>query len=283
MAVPYAEVIGDPIGHSKSPAIHRFWLEKLSLGYDFRATPVSPDQMGDYLSRRRHDPQWCGCSVTFPLKQGILPLLDRSAGPTAMLGAANCVTRDGNARLTGHNTDWLGFLEPLQPWLDLDRTYRMAQVIGAGGAAAAVSYALDRCGFTIVSISRDPQKALALRRRLELFDDDLVAGFSALEGSAEWGGREEVLDLLVNATPLGMKGFPHLPVSLAILPPAAIVYDLVYHPLETALLRAAREAGMVAIDGLSMLIGQAAEAFELFFAQPAPRGHDAELRELLTR
>lgn len=283
MGVPYAEVIGDPVAHSKSPAIHKFWLAKLGLPWDFQRTRVVPGQLASFLETRRQDPQWCGCSVTLPHKRTVMPLIDGSAEPSPTLGAVNCIVRDRAGRLTGHNTDWRGFLEPLRPWLELDKLHQMARVIGTGGAALAVSYALDRSNFTIVSVARDTAKALALRKRLELFDDDLVTDLAGLNAETGWGERPEVLDLLVNATPLGMAGFPPLPLSVRSQPRRAIVYDLVYHPLETGLLREAREAGMTTIDGLAMLIGQAAIAFELFFAEPAPREHDGELRELLTR
>jgi shikimate dehydrogenase len=283
MAIPYAEVIGDPIAHSKSPIIHKFWLEKLGLAWDYRRTRVAADQLQSFLESRRQDPQWCGCSVTLPHKQTIVPLLDDLANPSAELGAVNCIVRDREGRLIGHNTDWRGFLEPLTPWLELNRLHRIAQVIGTGGAALAVSYALNRSGFTIVSIARDTGKALALRKRLDLFDDDAITDLSGLNVEADWGERADVLDLLVNATPLGMTGFPPLPVSVRSQPLGAIVYDLVYYPVETKLLREAREAGMATIDGLAMLIGQAAIAFELFFSESAPREHDLELRERLTR
>ena len=283
MAVPYAEVIGDPVAHSKSPAIHKFWLAKLGLPWDFRPTRVAPDQLPAFLESRRQDPQWCGCSVTLPHKQKVMPLIDGSANPSATLGAVNCIVRERTGNLIGHNTDWRGFLEPLRPWLELEKLHQMARVVGTGGAALAISYALDRSNFTIVSVARDTGRALALRKRLELFDDDLVTDLAGLDCEIEWGERHDVLDLLVNATPLGMEGFPPLPVSVRSQPRGTIVYDLVYHPLETGLLREAREAGMTTIDGLAMLIGQAAIAFELFFAEPAPREHDGELRELLTR
>jgi shikimate dehydrogenase len=283
MGVPYAEVIGDPVAHSKSPAIHKFWLAKLGLPWDFRHTQVVPERLAAFLESRRRDPQWCGCSVTLPHKRAAMALIDSSANPGPTLGAVNCIVRDQDGHLTGHNTDWRGFLEPLQPWLELNKLHQMARVIGTGGAALAVSYALDRSNFTIVSVARHAGKALALRKRLELFDDDLVTDLAGLSAESEWGERRDVLDLLVNATPLGMSGFPPLPVSVRSQPHGAIVYDLVYHPIETGLLREAREAGMTTIDGLAMLIGQAAIAFELFFAEPAPREHDGELRELLTR
>jgi len=283
MGVPYAEVIGDPIAHSKSPSIHKFWLDKLGLPWDFRRTRVVPDELAAFLESRRRDPQWCGCSVTLPHKQSILALVDDSANPGPLLGAVNCIVRDREGRLTGHNTDWRGFLEPLQPWIDSAPLHKMARVIGTGGAAVAVSYALDRSGFTIVSVARNFGKALALRRRLGLSDDDLIMAVPDRETGEEWGDRRNVLDLLVNATPLGMKGFPPLSIPLRSQPTGVIVYDLVYHPLETGLLKAAREAGLPTIDGLAMLIGQAAIAFELFFAEAAPREHDSELREMLMR
>lgn len=285
MGIPYAEVIGDPIAHSKSPAIHRFWLEKLGLPGNYRAVRVTAGELDAYLDGRRRDPDWRGCNVTLPHKQSVLQFVDWPATPTSRLGAANCVTRHKKGHLKAHNTDWLGFLEPLQPWLRLDRTYRMAVVTGAGGAAAAVTYALDQCHFTVVNLAREPSKALAMRRRLDLLDDDddLVGELSELLVGQDLGDRSDILDLLVNATPLGMEGFPPLRVSTAFLQQTTVVYDLVYHPLETELLRVARQNGVETIDGLAMLVGQAASAFELFFSRPAPREHDAELRELLTR
>lgn len=283
MGIPYAEVIGDPIAHSRSPAIHEFWLAKLGLSWAFRRTRVAPEQLPAYLEERRSDPQWCGCSVTLPHKRSVMALLDGFANPSSELGAVNCIVRERNGRLVGHNTDWRGFLEPLQPWIDADPLHLMARVIGTGGAAAAVSYALDRSGFTVVSVARDRDKALALRRRLNLFDDDLIMNIPNRETTTDWGPRHDVLDLLVNATPLGMMGFAPLEIKLHTQPPGTIVYDLVYHPLETELLKAARAAGLPTIDGLAMLIGQAAAAFELFFAEAPPREHDAELRGLLIR
>lgn len=283
MGVPYAEVIGDPVAHSKSPIIHKFWLEKLGLQGDYRAVRVRAEDVGAYLESRRRDLNWRGCNVTIPHKRTILAFIDWPATPVSRLGAVNCVTRHENGRLKGRNTDWSGFLEPIQSWLDLDRTYRMASVIGAGGAAAAVTYALDQAHFTIVNFARDPDKAFAMRNRLHLLDhdDELVADLTALSDFQDLGDRTDVLDLLVNASPLGMEGFPPLPLTIRAFPPTTLVYDLVYHPLETELLRTAREAGMATIDGLQMLVAQAALAFELFFSQPAPREHDGELRELL--
>jgi shikimate dehydrogenase len=287
MGIPYAEVIGDPIAHSKSPLIHKFWLEKLGLDYDYRRTLVAPGQLQDFLERRRADPDWCGCNVTMPHKRAVLDLLDEVQPAARRIGAVNCIVREGRGqpRLLGTNSDWSGFLEPLKPWLERDHQMRLAYVVGTGGAAAAVSYALVNSDFTLVTVGRDPAKQLALRYRLDLRDDDLCTDLAWLAdtGPGDWGDRTDVLDLLVNATPLGMRGFPPLQIDLRGRPDGSLVYDLVYDPLDTLLLRDARERGMQTIDGLAMLISQAARAFELFFVEEAPREHDAELRELLTR
>ncbi len=289
MGVPYAEVIGDPIAHSKSPLIHKFWLEKLGLDCDFRRTRVGGDGLAAFLEERSDDPDWRGCNVTIPHKTAIAAMLDDLAGPAKMIGAVNCVIRKGGAReprLIGHNTDISGFLEPLQPWLDRDFKHRSASVVGTGGAAAAVSYALSQRGFLVVSYARDAKRAGDFRRRIGLDEDsDFACDIDDLSrpGTDDRRDRADILDLLVNATPLGMEGFPPLRVNLKGSPPGMVVYDLVYAPLETPLLRDARALGLPTIDGLQMLVGQAASAFEMFFEENPPREYDAELRELLTR
>ena len=288
MGVPYAEVIGDPIAHSKSPIIHKFWLEKLGLDYDFRRTCVPQGELAKFLEQRRADPDWCGCNVTIPNKIAVAALLDELSGAARVVGAVNCITRPGREQphLIGHNTDVAGFLEPLQPWLERDFRYKDATVIGTGGAAAAVSHALAKHGFLVISYGRTAKKAAEFRHMLGLCDDPEFAGeIDGLRNGAggNWGDRSDVLDLLVNTTPLGMNGFPPLPMNLAGWTRNMIVYDLVYAPVETQLLRNARAMGFPTIDGLQMLVGQAAAAFELFFAEKPPREHDAELRELLTR
>jgi shikimate dehydrogenase len=290
MGMPYAEVIGDPVGHSKSPLIQKFWLEELGLDYDFRRAKISKRDLPDFLEQRRGDPDWRGCNVTIPNKIAVIDLLDDLSAAARAAGAVNCVTRAMRAgarepRLVGHNTDVAGFIAPLRPRLEKVHKMRLAYVLGTGGAAAAVSVALSREGFVIVSIGRDLAKAVALRHRLHLFDDHLIGDLAscALPGQRDWGDRTDMLILVVNATPLGMTGYPRLAFDLDFLPRDAIVYDLVYAPLETPLLRAARAGGLATVGGLDMLVAQAAEAFELFFTAPAPRQRDDALFALLTR
>lgn len=282
-AVPYAEVIGDPISHSKSPLIHKFWLGKLGLDYDYCASRVTAAQLPAYLKQRRTDPLWCGCNVTMPLKVEALSQIDEQAPEVQSTGAANTITRlRSEARLGGNNTDVVGMREPLRSWLEGDGFFTAA-VIGTGGAAAAAMVALlgGSAHVTTVNYGRTYESALSFRRRFDPIDaEHLSAPLSAFRPANRDGTQQP--SLLVNASPLGMRGHPPLLVDLTALTPGSIVLDMVYDPIETDLLRQARDCGLVALDGLTMLVAQAAAAFELLFCQAAPREHDAELRALLT-
>ena len=281
----YAEVIGDPIAQSKSPAIHTFWLGKLGIAADYRACHVTGEGLADYIAARRADPDWRGCNVTMPHKQAVMPLLDRIDPQAARIGAVNTVVRGEDGRLTGYNTDAPGFLEPLGPALAQRHLYRMARILGAGGAARAIVAALADHGFTLVLAARDPAKARALLDELAPTGEHHAVPLAHFAPPTDFAfdDRDQLLDLVVNASPLGMAGQPPLAFDFSHAPPGSVVYDIVTHPLDTPLLAEARRRGFATIDGLAMLIGQAAAAFEKFFGQPAPREHDAELRGILTR
>jgi shikimate dehydrogenase len=281
---PYAEVIGDPIAQSKSPAIHNFWLGKLGIDADYRAAHVRAGELADYLSSRKADQSWRGCNVTMPHKQLVVPHLARPHPLVERIGAANTIVREADGSLTGYNTDVAGFLEPLRPLLETRHLFRMARVIGTGGAARAIVAALADENAVIVLAGRDPGKARALLDELdpggEHHATDL-ARFADPTGFA-FDDRAGCFDLIVNASPLGMAGQPPLAFDLSHAPPGSVVYDIVTHPADTPLLQAARAAGLRTVDGLSMLIGQAAVAFEKFFGEAAPREDgDAGLRALL--
>jgi shikimate dehydrogenase len=283
MGVPYAEVIGDPIAHSKSPLIHNFWLEKLGIEAEYRRTRVQAGDLERHLASRRDDPEWRGCNVTMPHKQAVMPLLNEIDPAAARIRAVNTIVRSTGGTI-GHNSDVGGFLEPLQPLLAEHHLFRMARIFGAGGAARAVVDGLRRSGFALVVAARRIEEAERLIGSLDADFNHAVA----LEHFAEatdfaFDDCEGILDLVVNTTPLGMTGKDSLALDFSHVPPGAIIYDAVYDPLETPLLAEARRRGHETIDGLSMLIGQAAIAFELFFDAPAPREHDAALRALLTR
>ncbi|MDB5718183.1 MAG: aroE [Sphingomonas bacterium] len=281
----YAEVIGDPITHSKSPLIHSFWLGRLGIDAAYQATHVVPEALGDHLAARRGDPRWKGCNVTLPHKQAVMPHLDRIDPTAAAIGAVNTVVREGDA-LVGYNSDADGFLEPLRPVLAQRHLFRIARIIGSGGAARGIAHALSGQGFTLVVIARDPAKAEAL---LAPFDPGHVhvGALADLATPTDFAfdDRVGILDLVINATSLGMAGQPPLSLDFSHVPPRALVYDVVYAPLETPLLAEARARGLPTIDGLSMLIGQAGIAFEKLFGTPPPRDLEAdkELRALLLR
>lgn len=265
MTSPYAEVIGDPIAQSKSPAIHNFWLGKLGADGAYRAQRLTVDDLPGYLAARRADPAWRGCNVTMPLKQAIAPLVDAIDAFAARAGAINTVVRDGQG-LRGGNSDGAGFLEPLG---EIERG--TAWLIGTGGAARGIALALGDAGFAVTIFGRSLERAHELAR--------LVGGRARTLAELEPAGAPV---LLVNATSLGMTGQQPLALSLDGWPTSTVVYDIVTSPLETPLLAEARARGMRSFDGLQMLVGQAAVAFERFFGQPAPRQHDPELRALLT-
>ena len=268
MLPPSAGVIGWPVAHSKSPLIHRFWLAKLGIDGDYGRFPVNPDALSaaiaglPALGLR-------GVNVTVPHKVAVMDHLDRVTPLAQRVGAVNTVV-DDEGRLTGHNTDVDGVLQPLS---DVDLAGRAAIVVGAGGAARAVLVALASKGIgRVTMINRSIAKAEALLAELGQVGE--VHGFDvALPPAA----------LLVNASSLGMNGAPPLDLDLSPMPDDATVFDAVYAPLETRLLLAARVRGLRTIDGLAMLIGQAAAAFELFYGVAAPREHDAELRALLAK
>ncbi|WP_126173304.1 shikimate dehydrogenase family protein [Altericroceibacterium xinjiangense] len=281
----YAEVIGDPIAQSKSPAIHGFWLEKLGLRAEYRACHVRAEELEEYFALRRKDPRWRGCNVTMPHKQAVLPLLDRIDPLAERIGAVNTVTRGEDGTLTGYNTDAAGFLEPLRPLLERTHLFRMARVLGTGGAARAIVAALAAQNVVIVLAGRDPGKARALLDELDPGGEHHVAPLAHFSEPTDFAfdDRAGCFDLIVNASPLGMAGQPPLAFDFSHAPPGSVVYDIVTHPLDTEFLQAARAAGFVTLDGLTMLIGQAAEAFGKFFGAEPPRADgDAELRRLLT-
>ncbi|MCB2066909.1 MAG: shikimate dehydrogenase [Erythrobacter sp.] len=282
---PYAEVIGDPIAQSKSPAIHGYWIERLGLDARYAACHVTAGELADYLAARAADPAWRGCNVTMPHKQAVIPMLARLDPLAEKVGAVNTILRQADGSLSGTNTDVAGFLEPLRADLAKTHYFRMARVLGTGGAARAIVVGLLEQGMTLVLAGRDPAKATALLAELGAGDGHHVAPLAHFADATDFcfDDREGCFDLVVNASPLGMVGQPPLQLDLSHVPPGSVVYDIVTAPVETQLLKAARAAGFRTVDGLAMLIGQAAVAFEHFFGVAPPRDQgDAALRRILT-
>ena len=269
MTTAYAEVIGDPISHSKSPLIHRFWIDALGLDADYRAHHVTPDRLAAYFEERRADPAWRGCNITLPHKEAALDLVEDRGGVRATIGAINLAMRAEDGVLIGTNTDAGGFYAPIA---DLPLAGAPVAVVGAGGAARAILFALSRIGVGEVTIlNRNVLKAASL-----------LSAFGLRGKALPLSAPLPPAALLVNTSSLGMTGQPALELDLSPLPEDAVVYEIVYAPLETGLLKAARDRELDTVDGLDMLIGQGALAFELLFGAEPPRDRDEELRELLT-
>ena len=262
--LPYAEVIGDPIVQSKSPAIHRFWLDALGLEGEYRATQVTRAGFKDYLASRRGDPAWRGCNVTMPLKLDALLAADDASDRATATGAANLLTvRDG--KLIAANTD-VGAIRGLLSPLVRDSV----TILGTGGAARAVLLALKLLGAGEVRLqARDMAQATSL-----------CVEFAVGEGPRPFDMPVDSRGL-INATPLGMAGIAPTHIDITGMPTDGWLLDLVSAPLPTPLLAQARARGLAMIDGLSVLVEQAADSFELLFGEKAPRERDTELFAML--
>lgn len=270
-------LIGYPLQQSLSPRLHGAGLHALGLSGEYRLYPVPPLPEGEAELRsciaRMRAGELDGLNVTIPHKQAVIPFLDELSERSRAIGAVNTIFRKGD-RVVGENTDAPGFLQ------DLDRQMhsgdpgqrRMALVLGAGGAARAVVYALWQQGWQVGVAARNPAQAQMLVDSLNRREPPgpwMLTAF-ALEKAALQSLRP---DLIVNASSAGMV--PDLesspwPAGLP-FPKGAFVYDLVYKPVQTALLRAARSAGLRGVNGLGMLVEQAALALELWSGKEAPR------------
>jgi shikimate dehydrogenase len=258
-STPRAGVAGWPVDHSRSPTIHRYWLRQLGLPGAYERFAVPPGEFPSFAARIGQD-GLLGANVTVPHKEAAFMACDRRTPVAEALGAVNTLWRQ-DGRLWGDNTDVAGFLanmdENAPGWAD---QRRLAVVIGAGGAARAIVYALISRGLeriTIVNRTRTRAQALA-----EHFGD--------VARAVPWADLAAELreaDLLVNASSLGMAGQPPLEVDLAALPERAVVADAVYVPLRTPLLEAAEARGLRVVEGLGMLLHQAAPAFARWFGE----------------
>ena len=259
-----AGVLGWPVAHSRSPLLHGTWLARHGIDGAYLPLPVRPERFVD-SARALADLGFRGANVTLPHKEAAFALCDDLAPSAGRAGAVNTlVFRDG--RIEGSNTDGFGFTENCaQSVPGWSAAAGPAVLLGAGGAARAIAAALLDAGCPrLVLVNRTPARAEALAR--------------GLGGPVEVAERPplESASLLVNTTSLGMAGQPALDLDLSPLPSGAVVADIVYVPLETPLLAAARTRGLPAVDGLGMLLHQARPGFEAWFgAAPAV---DEELR-----
>jgi shikimate dehydrogenase len=252
-----AGVIGTPIRHSLSPALFTAAFAACDLDWTYLAFEVAEgDAVAAMAGVRALGLE--GVSVTMPHKAAVLAGLDQVDEVATALGAVNCVVRRGST-LVGHNTDGAGFLDSLRLDEGIEVQGARCLVLGAGGAGRAVAHALGRAGAASITIAnRDRGRAVAAAD---------LAGVHGAVGSADQAGAA---DLVVNATSLGMGGDERLPLDPALLRGGQVVVDLVYHPADTPLLRAAEAAGARAVGGLGMLVHQAGHAFRHWTGQEPP-------------
>lgn len=266
-ARPYAEVIGDPIDHSRSPVIHSFWLERLGMAAEYRATKVSRAELPSFIEQRRADPNWRGCNVTMPLKLDALTVADEASDRALAAGATNILARH-DGRLIAGNSDVAGAARLITP--HARKLERGITLLGTGGAARAVLVALRLLNIEDVVIqARDIGEAMKLAVEFRLSQSPRL-----FSDPIETTG-------LINATLLGMAGQSDITIDITPMPNNGWVFDLVTDPVPTALLEQAKQRGLETIDGLSMLVEQAADSFAILFGREPPRQDDAALFERL--
>ena len=250
-------VIGYPVAHSRSPLIHGYWLREYGIDGEYTRREVHPDEIDGFLQNFAGQ-GLAGCNVTLPHKEAAARNAKHASAVVRALGVANTLWLS-NGELHADNTDVAGFLSHLDDTVPgWDGRTQHALVFGAGGAARSIVYGLKQRGvakLTLVNRTRERAAALAAELKLDLDVADYDHANALLATT----------DLLVNTTSLGMKGQPPLAVDLKTLKPGAAVSDIVYVPLETDLLRQARERGHATIDGLGMLLHQAVPGFERWF------------------
>lgn len=256
-SIPLAAVIGHPIVHSKSPRLHGYWLRKYGIEGHYLPMDVAPDDLEaviDALPKMG----FVGANVTIPHKEAIMSLVDELSEGAKAIGAVNTLVFK-DEKVLGDNTDGYGFVENLRQGApEWQAEAGPAMVLGAGGAARAIVYSLLQAGVPeILLTNRTKERADLLRA--DFGDRIRVVDWEKAEGALAEAAT------LVNTTSLGMLGKAPLEISLAALASTATVADIVYTPLETDLLRNAKEKGCPTVDGLGMLLHQAVPGFEAWF------------------
>lgn len=261
-------VLGFPISHSLSPRIHSWWIKKYNISAEYMAVEVKPENLKQFIDLMPQN-GFIGCNLTIPLKEKALEVMANVDPFAKFIGAINTIIiKDGY--FFGTNTDFVGFARSLKDgaekfYPNYNFTDKTALVLGAGGAAKAIIFALLSMNFKkIVIANRNIQRAQQIKQ-------NAIENFKVDSNQIEvvsWGEKENFLkgtDVLINTTSLGMKGKDELEIDISSLKKNAIVNDIVYNPIKTNLLKQAESLNLKTIDGLGMLLNQAAPAFEAWF------------------
>ena len=256
--LPRAFICAHPVRHSRSPLIHRYWLRRYAIDGAYCPLDITPSELHSFL-RTLHTSQWIGGNVTIPHKEAAYASVDEHDEAAQAIGAVNTIWLHED-RIVGGNTDAFGFMANLDQNAPGWHQTSVAVVLGAGGAARAVIHALGSRGVADIRIAN---RTAARARQLAL-------GFGSSVSGHGWDALPELFEdagLVVNTTPIGMEGTQGRAPDLARLPDRAIVSDIVYVPLETPLLKAARARGLATVDGLGMLLHQAVPGFARWFGR----------------
>lgn len=272
--IPLAGVIGHPIAHSKSPQLHGHWLRKNSINGHYIPMDVAPEDL-ERVIKMLPTLGFVGVNVTIPHKEAVLALADLRTDRAELIGAANTLIFRKDGKIHADNTDGYGFMQNLlQSAPKWNPRAGPALVLGAGGAARAVLASLLDAGVPEIILTN------RTRERAEKLQKDFGEKITVVDW-VQAGNAMEGVNAVINTTSLGMVGKPEMRVPLDALAPGMLVSDLVYTPLQTKLLRAATEAGATAVDGLGMLLHQAAPGFERWFKMKPEV--DDELRAVVLR
>jgi len=255
-----AAVIGSPVSHSLSPAIHSASFAALGIDWSYEAIEVTPENLASFFSVVRSG-GFGGLSVTMPLKEAVISYLDSVDDDARALGAVNCVSVTDGV-LNGHNTDGDGCCEALESEASVNLGGLRVVLLGAGGTARSVALALGRRGADVTVVNRTLANAEEVVR--------MVRATVGRDAQVRVGGESDIRDarVLINTTSVGMNS-RDVPVDEGVLHGGLVVLDAVYSPMDTALLVASRDAGAVTVDGLWMLIHQARHQQLLWFARAA--------------
>jgi shikimate dehydrogenase len=260
MSKPRACIMGHPVAHSRSPMLHGYWLRTLGIDGSYEHADVPPENFEEFFRGLKRN-GFAGGNITIPHKEAAFRLVDRRERAADAIGAVNTVWYEGDT-LIGGNTDWYGIvasLDDIHPGWDAapSEAQKKVVVLGAGGSARASVYGFVERKFSVAIVNRTKERA-----------ERLAAQFAPRATAYAWDALPDLLadaDVLINNTSLGMAGKPPLEIDLTQLKRSAIVYDVVYVPLETALLKAAKARGHRTVDGLSMLLYQAVNGFSHWF------------------
>jgi shikimate dehydrogenase len=257
--IPLAGVIGDPVAHSLSPRLHGHWLSRYGLRGHYIPMRVRQSDLAEVL-QALPKMGFAGVNVTIPHKEHVLSIADRVTDRAALIGAANTLTFTSEGRIQADNTDGTGFLASIRQAIPgWSASTGPALVLGSGGAAKAIVWALLNDGAPVVYVAN----------RTRARADALKEQFGARVAPQDWTAIPALVaeaDFIVNTTSLGMQGQPPLSVDLSRARPATVVTDIVYVPLRTELLEEAERRGCQTVDGLGMLLHQAVPGFERWFS-----------------